>query len=399
MFTLYEVRDKEVEYIKSITSDAFQVHPAKNWPGMAESTFLTRSFSDQGVRLRLRKEPRFRLGPRGPASDDYQPRHYNTNRRRQSQLDNIITGSQEPSSASVQPQEIFDNVSRQVLQDNYGNSGRQGANEHIIHSASSHSSTFSQDKKREFSQSSQSGSFASHPDEPIMKRSRQEFDSLQPQYGNQTTYSPQNIYPQRTFPDNFQGQQQFQQMYSQPNQQQQHQQLYSPNYISSPQGRLGREGYFSPRGRDSFSGGGNTSPYESSPGSRLPSTTQFQRSPAPVSYQYPVQQNYGMQPLQPVSYTPQLVQPVPPSRTQSNLSMYTNAEIDPALTAAPRTHGIMTNEMPPPMYSRTAAMPIMQQGIPQMPTYTTGRIPSPMIGDIYRDYDPQRLGDEKLRRG
>lgn len=34
------------------------VFASKNFPGMAESTFLSRSFGDQGVRLRIRKEPR-----------------------------------------------------------------------------------------------------------------------------------------------------------------------------------------------------------------------------------------------------------------------------------------------------------------------------------------------------
>ncbi|KAI8373872.1 hypothetical protein BD560DRAFT_393816 [Blakeslea trispora] len=36
----------------------FQVYSPKSFPGMSESTFLTRSFSDQGVRIRIRKEPR-----------------------------------------------------------------------------------------------------------------------------------------------------------------------------------------------------------------------------------------------------------------------------------------------------------------------------------------------------
>ena len=34
------------------------VSPPKSFPGMAESTFLSRSFADQGVKLRIRKEPR-----------------------------------------------------------------------------------------------------------------------------------------------------------------------------------------------------------------------------------------------------------------------------------------------------------------------------------------------------
>ncbi|KAI1772211.1 velvet factor-domain-containing protein [Hypoxylon cercidicola] len=44
--------------ICSVTSEAFKVHAGRAFPGMAESTFLTRSFSDQGVRLRLRKDSR-----------------------------------------------------------------------------------------------------------------------------------------------------------------------------------------------------------------------------------------------------------------------------------------------------------------------------------------------------
>ncbi|KAG9233364.1 velvet factor-domain-containing protein [Amylocarpus encephaloides] len=75
-FNLFEMRDKECFHIRSTKSDPFIVHPHKSFPGMSESTFLTRSFSDQGVRLRLRKEPRTLLKKRGPASDDYQPRTY-----------------------------------------------------------------------------------------------------------------------------------------------------------------------------------------------------------------------------------------------------------------------------------------------------------------------------------
>ncbi|KAF3916702.1 hypothetical protein ABW20_dc0106151 [Dactylellina cionopaga] len=57
-FSLFEISSSEVHYIKSITSNAFTVYPMKNFPGMSESTFLSRSFGDQGVRLRIRKEPR-----------------------------------------------------------------------------------------------------------------------------------------------------------------------------------------------------------------------------------------------------------------------------------------------------------------------------------------------------
>jgi Velvet factor len=84
-FNLYEMRQNECYHIKAILSNSFPVHSTKNFQGMSESTFLTRSFSDQGVRLRLRKEPRTLLRKRGPAHDDYQPRHYRTSNRQSSQ--------------------------------------------------------------------------------------------------------------------------------------------------------------------------------------------------------------------------------------------------------------------------------------------------------------------------
>jgi len=59
-FTLYELKlgDRECWMLNRVLSDRFQVFSQKEFPGMAESTFLTRSFSDQGVRLRLRKDSR-----------------------------------------------------------------------------------------------------------------------------------------------------------------------------------------------------------------------------------------------------------------------------------------------------------------------------------------------------
>ncbi|KAI9765568.1 MAG: hypothetical protein M1840_007257 [Geoglossum simile] len=57
-FSLFEMLKNEVVHIKSIVSGRFTVYATKNFPGMSESTFLSRSFGDQGVRLRIRKEPR-----------------------------------------------------------------------------------------------------------------------------------------------------------------------------------------------------------------------------------------------------------------------------------------------------------------------------------------------------
>ncbi|CAK7272446.1 hypothetical protein SEPCBS119000_005129 [Sporothrix epigloea] len=54
-FTLYQMQKLECVQLVSTVSDAFQVYSPKLFPGLAQSTDLTRSFSDQGVRLRLRK--------------------------------------------------------------------------------------------------------------------------------------------------------------------------------------------------------------------------------------------------------------------------------------------------------------------------------------------------------
>ncbi|KAI9758850.1 MAG: hypothetical protein M4579_002796 [Chaenotheca gracillima] len=77
-FSLFEMIKQEVVHLTSIISETFTVFPSKTFPGMAESTFLSRSFGDQGVRLRIRKEPRTmikRAGPSGMITEDY-PRPY-----------------------------------------------------------------------------------------------------------------------------------------------------------------------------------------------------------------------------------------------------------------------------------------------------------------------------------
>ncbi|KAF6221433.1 hypothetical protein HO133_002289 [Letharia lupina] len=67
-FSLFEMGKTRVSYIKSVTSSPFTVFTPRAFPGMSESTFLSRSFGDQGVKLRIRKEPRV-LGKRSAPSD------------------------------------------------------------------------------------------------------------------------------------------------------------------------------------------------------------------------------------------------------------------------------------------------------------------------------------------
>ncbi|OJJ44026.1 hypothetical protein ASPZODRAFT_135465 [Penicilliopsis zonata CBS 506.65] len=73
-FTLFEMRNDSrdvVTYLKSIISERFTVLPPKSFPGMAESTFLSRSFADQGVKLRIRKEPRTMLKRTNPRPEEF----------------------------------------------------------------------------------------------------------------------------------------------------------------------------------------------------------------------------------------------------------------------------------------------------------------------------------------
>lgn len=61
-FTLYEREpypgDGSYSFVSELVSNVFTVYAPRRFPGMTESTHLTRMFSDQGVKLRLRKETR-----------------------------------------------------------------------------------------------------------------------------------------------------------------------------------------------------------------------------------------------------------------------------------------------------------------------------------------------------
>ncbi|KAJ5637719.1 Velvet factor [Penicillium lividum] len=70
-FTLFEMRRDQVTYLKTIISDRFTVSPPKSFPGMMESTYLSRSFADQGVKLRIRKEPRTMIRKRVRQDPEY----------------------------------------------------------------------------------------------------------------------------------------------------------------------------------------------------------------------------------------------------------------------------------------------------------------------------------------
>ena len=56
--TLFEITLNGAVSLKSIFTNGFTVYSAKSFPGVLDSTFLSRSFSDQGARIRIRKEHR-----------------------------------------------------------------------------------------------------------------------------------------------------------------------------------------------------------------------------------------------------------------------------------------------------------------------------------------------------
>ncbi|CAO3614026.1 unnamed protein product [Cunninghamella blakesleeana] len=70
--SLFEIIGKEVFHCKSILSDQFIVYSAKKFPGMEESTSLSRSFADQGLKIRIRKELRQRkkIAKRNESDDE-----------------------------------------------------------------------------------------------------------------------------------------------------------------------------------------------------------------------------------------------------------------------------------------------------------------------------------------
>lgn len=60
-FSLFDIQGMNVSHISSVFTDTFVSYSSHAFPGLAPSTFLSRSFSDQGVRIKIRKEHRVQL--------------------------------------------------------------------------------------------------------------------------------------------------------------------------------------------------------------------------------------------------------------------------------------------------------------------------------------------------
>ncbi|KAI9496566.1 velvet factor-domain-containing protein [Zychaea mexicana] len=57
-FSLFEIVEGDIQNRKTMLSDTFTVFLPKRFPGPFEATFLSRTFCDQGVKMRIRKEHR-----------------------------------------------------------------------------------------------------------------------------------------------------------------------------------------------------------------------------------------------------------------------------------------------------------------------------------------------------
>ncbi|KAI8099885.1 velvet factor [Halteromyces radiatus] len=57
-FSLFEIVEGTVQNKQTIVSEPFKTFLPKHYPGPVEATFLSRAFSDQGVKMRIRKEHR-----------------------------------------------------------------------------------------------------------------------------------------------------------------------------------------------------------------------------------------------------------------------------------------------------------------------------------------------------
>ncbi|KAF9425021.1 hypothetical protein BGZ94_007923 [Podila epigama] len=55
-FTLFEIIEGQVVHVMNTVSDPWTAYSSKTYPGISEATFLSRCFSDQGVRIRIRKD-------------------------------------------------------------------------------------------------------------------------------------------------------------------------------------------------------------------------------------------------------------------------------------------------------------------------------------------------------
>lgn len=349
-FTLYEwgwdkaSGRREVSLITDTVSDIFHVYPHKSWPGMDESTHLTRLFSDQGVRLRLRKEPRTRLNPLGPSSDHYQPRKYSA-RRRPSGLDSLPRTETSTPIMSPNSERIGQQPAESIGQQQLAHGGQNQRISSIV--AESAGNLQQEMRRREGSVSSRQSPLSGIPhDGRAMKRSRTG-DSDYQNHEEAPPFSTPPVNQQqrdRTYQQTFEQQQQFLPQFIDS-------QASHHYVISQPQPQVRHSlPYLQPFGEVQQPGFEAHSQRSQSVTTYGP--PQYQRASDDMGYQYnmptqqPYQQSFNLQEQE--SYPHGLGQPS--TRTMTNIyspspGLYGGEEqvIDPTLAA--------TSQMPPPPQS------------------------------------------------
>nr|XP_018998932.1 uncharacterized protein I203_08530 [Kwoniella mangroviensis CBS 8507]OCF62393.1 hypothetical protein I203_08530 [Kwoniella mangroviensis CBS 8507] len=93
--TLFEIVDQEVYYCTTMFTSTFSVYSAKKFPGMSKATDLSKSFAEQGLKIRVRKDPRQpaarlskskRKSDAADSDDDFDsPRHHHLHHSHQEQ--------------------------------------------------------------------------------------------------------------------------------------------------------------------------------------------------------------------------------------------------------------------------------------------------------------------------
>ncbi|CZR57068.1 uncharacterized protein PAC_06957 [Phialocephala subalpina] len=317
-FNLYQMQHTECVHVASTTSESFPVVSTKNFTGMAESTFLTRTFSDQGVRLRLRKEPRTLLRKRGPADDNYEPRTYNksTNRSQSNGGDRQPVTSPESQDSNSQTEQS------DVM--------------------TAHSHPFDQRlglQQRQYSEQS-STTYSSNSYEDSMKRPRTGSDQSQASsFGHQNQVIESRDYSGRTYADSPANYNTYGSQLSQ-----------NPNYFtagfSPTQTRDYRENQFMmPKLNTQM---GNASTFDH----RSPSSSYF--PPQVQSYQSPVQQGHFSSHMMPT-----------PGTQRSQYAQNALAELGLSRPQSTSTLGGMSTMGPPMSSMRTSTQ--MGNSLPQLP--------------------------------
>ncbi|QSZ34699.1 hypothetical protein DSL72_007554 [Monilinia vaccinii-corymbosi] len=306
-FDLYEQRDNDVVWLGSTASDQFTVYSSKTFPGMMESTPMTKKFQEQGLKLRVRKEPRALLRKRGPAFDDYEPKKY----RARVQGPEEEPGSPEASKYGEEQQQALNQAAR--MQDRY--------------------SGYSQE--------------SSSPDERRLKRVRTDIrlnQAQSPNFNQQT--SAESLPWQRGYPNVQQQQQQQQQQPSFASHQipsqhplQSYNDYNSSNYAHSPQEM--------------------TTPVRDQFFSNQLSNTHIHDSPHPRSLQFEI----SSQRPSPTYYHPQSQGPLhstAPVLSEPNPINQRQASSYPDMGYPPRSHvihGGLTGMLPPSNLGRTPTVP------------------------------------------